>query len=79
MMSMCNFVPDENCRRRREIIMHTWMNAVDSGDRNVEFLDGETLFSGPFREDCTQDNCHPNDLGAMLMALRIADRLKRML
>lgn len=79
MMSMCNFVPDENCRRRREIIMHTWMNAVDSGDRNVEFLDGETLFSGPFREDCTQDNCHPNDLGAMLMAVRIADRLKHML
>lgn len=79
MMSKCDFVPNEDNKRRREIIMRTWMNAVNSGDRKVEFLDGETLFAGPFREDCTQDNCHPNDLGAMLMAVRIADRLKHML
>lgn len=79
MMSRCNFYPDCDSRTRREIILHTWMNAVNAGDKRVDFLDGETLFAGPFREECTQDCCHPNDYGALLMAERIADRLKQML
>ncbi len=78
-LSKCDFYPDDTSAIRRRIIQKTWMNAVNSGDTHVEFLDGETLFSGPWREECTQDCCHPNDYGAILMAERIADRLKRML
>ncbi|UKI33901.1 MAG: hypothetical protein L6W00_11075 [Lentisphaeria bacterium] len=77
--SRCDFMNTPDGKRRREIIMRTHLHALDEGDRFVDFLDGETLFSGPFRYDCTIDNCHPNDLGAALMAERIADRLKRML
>ena len=51
----------------------------ESGDRHVEFLDGETIFSGEIREDCTSDGCHQNDLGERVMAERIVDRLKRMI
>ena len=79
MMSQCDFYPDGESPIRRRIIQKTWMNAVNAGDTHVEFLDGETLFAGPWREECTQDCCHPNDYGAVLMAERIADRLKRML
>ncbi|MBQ9500684.1 MAG: hypothetical protein IJU70_00860 [Lentisphaeria bacterium] len=61
---------------RRNIIARTWLNAVTAGDRHVDFLDGETLFAGPFRYECTDDNCHQNNLGEALMAERIADRLR---
>lgn len=77
--SRCDFMNTPDGKRRREIVMRTFLHALDEGDRFVDFLDGETLFSGPFRYDCTIDNCHPNDLGATLMAERIADRIKRML
>ncbi len=79
LMSRCDFRPDNDSPLRREIVMRTWQNAVSAGDRKVEFLDGETLFAGAFREECTQDCCHPNDFGAVRMAERIADRLKRLL
>ena len=69
----------EEIRERRAIITRTWLNAYESGDRHVEFLDGETIFAGEIREDCTSDTCHQNDLGERLMAERIADRLKRMI
>lgn len=61
---------------RRNIIIRTWQNAVAAGDKKVDFLDGETLFAGPFRYECTNDNCHQNDLGEALMAERICDRLR---
>ena len=70
---------DEAIQERRAIIARTWLNAFESGDRRVEFLDGETFFAGISREDCSADTCHQNDLGERLMAERIADRLKRML
>ena len=77
--SRCDFMNTPDGKRRKEIIMRTYLHALDNGDRFVDFLDGETLFSGPFRYDCTIDNCHPNDLGATLMAQRIADRIRRLL
>ena len=48
---------------RREIIRRTWRHAADSGDRNVWFIDGETLFGKDMYDACTVDGCHPNDLG----------------
>lgn len=53
---------------RRIIIMQTYINAVNSGDNNVYFIDGYTMFSGDMREECTVDGCHPNDIGAKRMA-----------
>jgi len=77
-MSKCDFDASDSTRRRREIIRRTWENAVKQGDKNVYFLDGETLFAGKNREDCTQDGCHPNDYGAMLMAEQIAIKLSEL-
>ncbi len=79
MMSRCDFDGSDDAKLRREIIQRTWLNAVSNGDRRVDFLDGETLFAGPWREECTFDCCHPNDFGAVLMAERIIDRLERLL
>ena len=48
---------------RRDIICNTYRNARANGDDNVYFIEGETLFAGADRSDCTSDLTHPNDIG----------------
>ena len=55
--------------KRREVIYQTYKNAVEAGDRNVYFLNGEEFFSSEVPFDyCTVDGCHPNDVGMLMMA-----------
>lgn len=56
---------------RRDAIYNTYKTAIDEGDKNVYFIDGDTFFEGPDRDLCTVDTCHPNDLGYYKMALKI--------
>ena len=53
---------------RKEIIYRTYKNAVDAGDKNVYFLDGQTFYDSVGVDYCTVDDTHPNDLGFYLMA-----------
>ena len=64
---------------RRETIEQTYKNAVDSGDKNVYFIQGNTLMSDEIAELGTVDGCHPTDLGFFSMAKRIEPVLKEML
>lgn len=61
-----SYEPDEI--RRREIVRKTYENAVNRGDKNVYFLDGETFYGDVDRDLCTVDGIHPNDLGFYRMA-----------
>ena len=54
--------------RRRNVILQTYRQAMESGDRRVYFLDGASLFGTSYRDCCTVDGCHPNDLGFLRMA-----------
>ncbi len=62
---------------RREVIRDTYRYAIDHGDQNVYFIDGEQVFSGPYRDLCVTDGTHPTDVGFALMADAIGDTLKR--
>ena len=42
-------------------------------------IDGETLFEGDWRDSCTVDGCHPNDLGFACMAKVFSDAIEKML
>ena len=53
---------------RRNIIMDSYRKARERGDKNVYFVDGESMFRGPYANMCTVDGCHPNDMGFALMA-----------
>jgi len=64
---------------RREIIRRTYENAVKAGDRNVYFIDGESLYGKSGRDCCTADGCHPNDLGFYRMAEKVSGVLKKIL
>ena len=58
----------ELSKRNREVIRQTYANAIEDGDKNVYFLDGESFFGTLGRDMCTVDGCHPNDLGFYRMA-----------
>lgn len=67
----------ETIYNRREVIHDTYRYACESGDKNVYFIDGATLFSGPYYDMCTVDGVHPTDVGFALMADAIGDVLKK--
>lgn len=77
MLSMCDYKDTPDCNQRREIIRTTYRNAVNGGDRNVYFIDGETLFGRKMRDACTVDGCHPNDLGFYRMYKHVLPVLKK--
>lgn len=54
--------------KRREVVVESYHRALAAGDRNVYFIDGESLFRGPYVNSCTVDGCHPTDMGFALMA-----------
>lgn len=64
---------------RRAVIKRTWENAVAAGDKNVYFLDGQSIFAPVGYEYCTVDALHPNDLGFWCMANSIGDEIKKIL
>ncbi|MBQ0083607.1 MAG: SGNH/GDSL hydrolase family protein [Clostridiales bacterium] len=63
----------------REIIKDTYKYAIEQGDKNVAFIDGETLFAGDHYTECTVDGCHPNDIGHYRMSQVIGNEIKKML
>jgi len=58
----------DDFRARREVVRATYCAAVDAGDKNVYFIDGETFYGDSDRNLCSFDDCHPNDLGFFRMA-----------
>ncbi len=62
---------------RRNIIFETYQKALSEGDKNVYYIDGEAVFAGPYKNACTVDTIHPNDLGFALMADAIESMLKK--
>ncbi|MBR1677559.1 MAG: InlB B-repeat-containing protein [Clostridia bacterium] len=65
--------------KRVEIIRQSYLKAKESGDNNIYFIDGKTLFGKKDRENCTVDGSHPNDLGFYRMAKTINKIIKEIL
>ena len=78
-MTKPDFENDPNAARRRDVIRETYHVARTEGDRNVVFIDGETLFGTEDRNACTVDRCHPNDLGFYRMTQTLYPVLDRLL
>ncbi len=71
MVSKPDFNPGTQDEARRAVILASYEKAVANGDKHVYFVDGARLFDGEFRDSCTVDGCHPNDLGFFRMAIGI--------
>ncbi len=76
---LIHYFGKEEAEKRREVIRDTYNRAVASGDKNVFFIDGNTMFPTELREFCTVDKSHPNDLGFMYMAKAVEAPLRKML
>ena len=80
MMSRPHAIYGEEEQRRREVIKRTYENALNAGDKNVYFIDGEEFFKNdPDREICFIDTIHPNDLGFFKMAQVVEPVIKSIL
>lgn len=65
----------DNPNQRRETIIKTYRNAIDSGDKNVYFWDGNKEFA-PYANYGTVEGCHPNDYGFYGMAESLSKLIK---
>lgn len=52
----------------KEVVYATYRNATDSGDCNVYFADGRSIFPDDARSDYSSDRIHPNDMGLYAIA-----------
>ncbi|MBE7025866.1 MAG: hypothetical protein E7408_07430 [Ruminococcaceae bacterium] len=75
-MSAPNIRRNPDWTSRRKVIFGTYARALDAGDKNVYFVDGEQLYDGDAFEACTVDGLHPNDLGFYRMAKRVGATLE---
>lgn len=64
---------EKRMRMQRELVRRLRAQ----GDGNLYFHNGATLL-GPDADECTVDGVHPNDLGFMRMARRLAPLMKRL-
>ena len=76
MMSRPNLPDNLETARRFNVIMNTFINAKKAGDNKVWLINGANIFNGVYRDCCTHENCHPNDLGYMKMAEAVSSLLK---
>ena len=68
-------IPSKERDERLEAIKKTYDAAIASGDKNVYFIPGASLFDG-LGNDFTVDGVHPTDLGFFSMAKGIGAVLK---
>ena len=79
-VSKPNFDSDVSANiQRRNVIYSTYINAINNGDENVYYIDGQSLFKDEGRDSYTVDGCHPNDLGFMRMAETIGNMVKKVI
>ena len=62
---------------RREVILETMKYAMEQGDLNAFFIDGEGIYRGQWEDCCTVDMAHPNDLGFSKLADSVNAVIKR--
>jgi len=80
MVSAVSRLPGNDLEARRKVIRDIYETAVAEGDRNVRFLNGETVFAPYGGADyCTVDGLHVNDLGAYAFAKAAEPILSEML
>lgn len=61
----------EDWIKRRDVVYRTYRNAKASGDKNVYFVDGNSLWGESDWRSCSVDCIHPNDIGHYRMAEKI--------
>lgn len=64
---------------RVAVMMQTYQNAINTGDKNVYYIKGTDLLSDDIAEAALIENCHPNDCGFASIAAVMENKLKEIL
>ncbi len=64
---------DITSAERMQIVYESYKKGILSGDKNLYFVDGKTLFCNIDEGICTTDRTHPNDLGHYLIYKRLSE------
>ena len=75
----CGCIWYDDTINRRRVILDTLNYALDHGDRNVYFIDGESMFRGDYEDCCTVDTVHPNDYGFLRVAENVEGLFHRLI
>ena len=78
-MTMPKEVYNAENDERAAVIKQTYLNALERGDGNVYFIDGEEFYGPEERYLCSIDSVHPNSLGFLRMANIIEPTLRKIL
>lgn len=73
MVSKPDYKENDADEKRRRIIYKSYKKALEEGDKHIYYIDGAHIFDGEFRDSCTVDGIHPNDLGFFRMAIIIGE------
>jgi hypothetical protein len=79
MITKPDFRFEKDSLDRRAVVMESYLEAYNSGDKNVYFIDGSAFFNGTDISDLTLDRCHPNDEGFGRMAAYIGDVIAKVM
>lgn len=79
MVSKPNFNYSFADTARRAVIMQSYVDAWNAGDRNVYFIDGSAFGNGIDMSDYTIDTVHPSDDGFRRMAQYIGDVIAKVM
>ena len=79
MITKPDFRFEKDSLDRRAVVMESYLEAYNSGDKNVYFIDGSAFFNGTDISDLTLDGCHPNDEGFGRMAAYIGDVIAKVM
>jgi len=69
----------DDIEKRKAVIEDTYNRALKNGDKNIYYLDGQTIYKEIGTDYCTVDFIHPNDTGFLCMARAIGVKLEKML
>lgn len=64
---------------RINVMLQTYQNAIDAGDKNVYYIKGNDLLEDSVAEVSLIENCHPNDCGFASMARVYGKKIKEIL
>ena len=73
-------ITSDGWKARRAVILRTYVEGIEAGDKNLHLVDGFTMMQGDVPTDeLLTDGTHPNDLGFHRMAYAIGGTLDRIL
>ena len=76
-LTMPDHLRSDDAHLRTAVVYDTYLQAKESGDKNVYFISGSEMIGKYGYDNCFVDGCHPTDMGFFRMAEAVLNQLDR--